>query len=120
MDCASCGAEGQEGARYCDRCGADLALTPKPGAVPMTPSAVAAPAPPHFLYAPLRPPAWWYPLALWAVLAAVFLALDALGSGRITWSVWPVGLLGIFLVGFPLLHRLEAWSATRLERRTLK
>ena len=112
MYCSRCGARNDEDARYCERCGADLGAMPRPGApgtapaVPAAPPLPSAPAPP-LVYPPAHPRAWWYPIGVWVILSAFFAFIDVAGTHTISWSVWPIGILGIFMVGFPLLHLLE-------------
>jgi hypothetical protein len=50
---------------------------------------------------------------VWVILSAFFLFLDVATDRGIDWSYWPIGILAIFMVGFPLLNLLEAWT-TRL------
>lgn len=121
MYCSRCGGENDADARYCEKCGADLISMPKP-IVPGTPNPAAPPAPlgPPVPYAP-RPAvyapgtrhAWWYPIGVWVILSGFFAFLDVVGTGRLTWSVYPIGVLGIFMVGFPLLNLLEGRAATK-------
>lgn len=117
MLCGNCGANIDGAAKFCDQCGADLGAMPRVPAAPMTAAPASPPSPPlapapvlPFQYVPTTERAWWYPIGVWVILAAFSVLVDLATSGRITWSPWPVGILGIFLVGFTLLHRLEAWS----------
>lgn len=82
------------------------AQAPPPGA-----PSPAGPPPPPVYYRPAQQRAWWYPIGVWAILAAFFLFVDLSTTGRVSWSVWPIGILGIFMLGFPLLHRLEMWAS---------
>lgn len=91
MNCPSCGTEYAPGDRFCLKCGAAV---PPPAPTPMAPGA------PH---AAGREPSWWYPIGVWAVLTAFFLFIDLTTTGRISWAQWPIGIIGIFLVGFSLL-----------------
>jgi len=61
---------------------------------------------------PARPRAWWYPIGVWVILSAFFLFIDLLSAG-VDFAYFVIGILGIFMVGFPLLRRLEEWSAQR-------
>ena len=115
MFCSRCGARNDDDAKFCEKCGADLAVMPKPtvpGAAPAAPMAPAGPpvpsAPPMF-YPPARPHLWWYPIGVWVILSAIFVFMDLATNPAhtISWSIWPIGILGIFLVGFPLLHLVE-------------
>ncbi len=109
MYCSRCGTKNEDVARFCDHCGADLGAMPKPTPTTAAPS-VPPPTVPPMYYPPTRGRVWWYPMGVWVILAAFFVFMDLSTTSRITWSVWPVGILGIFLLGFPLLHRLEEWS----------
>ena len=112
MYCSRCGAKNEDGARFCDQCGADLSAMPRAAAAPAgAPPPGPPPTVPPLYYPPARTRAWWYPIGVWVILAAFFVFIDVATTGRITWSVWPVGILGIFMLGFPLLHRLEEWSS---------
>ncbi len=110
MYCSRCGAKNEDGARFCDQCGADLSAMPKPGPAPAAAPPGMPPTVPPMYYPPARARAWWYPIGVWVILAAFFLFVDVSTTGTVTWSVWPIGILGIFMLGFPLLHRLEEWS----------
>ena len=116
MYCSRCGARNDEDARYCEKCGADLGAMPKPSlagggpATPPAPPTPVAPGPP-VIYPPSRPRAWWYPIGVWVILSAFFAFIDFAGTHTISWSVWPIGILGIFMVGFPLLHAVEERSS---------
>lgn len=112
MYCSRCGTRNDEDARYCEKCGADLGAMPKPTAPGMAAAAAVAPPPPVApmplpVYPPARPRAWWYPIGVWVILSAFFAFIDFAGTRTISWSVWPIGILGIFMVGFPLLHLIE-------------
>ena len=110
MFCSRCGARNDDDAKYCEKCGADLGAMPRPG----TPVAAAAPpvaAPAPVVYPPSHRHAWWYPIGVWVVLSAFFAFMDLMTSHTLTWSVWPIGILGIFMVGFPLLNLVEERSA---------
>jgi hypothetical protein len=48
---------------------------------------------------------------VWVVLSAFFLFLDLVPGDGLAWAHGPIGVLGIFLVGFPLLQLLEAVAA---------
>lgn len=111
MYCSTCGAKNEDGARFCDHCGADLGAMPRPSGTPSAAPPIPPPTIPPLYYPPDRPRAWWYPIGVWVILAAFFLFIDLSTDGQVTWSVWPVGILGIFMLGFPLLHRLEEWSS---------
>lgn len=122
MYCASCGNWNEDTAKFCDRCGADLRGMPRPAVAPApapAPVPPAAPPPayaygPPMVYRPSRSRAWWYPIGVWLILSAFFLFTDLVASGgRILWAYWPIGVLGIFMVGIPLLHRIEARSLAR-------
>lgn len=54
----------------------------------------------------------WFLLALIVVTPPLFLALTALIPDRLSWLV-PLGLVGLFLVGWPM----RLWVLARLERR---
>ena len=118
MFCPACREANDADARFCDRCGSDLTAKPASGppsvqdSPPKGPPALPAPHPP-LVYAPVRPRAWWYPIGVWGLLSAFFLFLDAAPGDGIGWASWPIGVLGIFMVGFPLLGLLETWSAGR-------
>ncbi len=116
MFCSRCGARNDDDAKFCERCGADLSAMPKPSVAGTAPSAAAAapsgppvpPVPPMY-YPPARPHLWWYPIGVWVILAGFFLFIDLATNPAHTmsWSIWPIGILGIFMVGFPLLHLIE-------------
>lgn len=117
MFCPSCGEATDPDARFCDRCGVDLSkargpASNDPGSDPSPPARTAVRSAP-LVFAPLRPRAWWYPIGVWVILSAFFLFLDVATDRGIDWSYWPIGILAIFMVGFPLLNLLEAWT-TRL------
>ena len=110
MFCSRCGARNDDDAKYCEKCGADLGVMPRP----TVPAAAAAPpvlAPAPLVYPPSRRHAWWYPVGVWVILSAFFAFMDLATTHAITWSVWPIGILGIFMVGFPLLNLVEERSA---------
>lgn len=116
MYCSSCGARNDEDARYCEKCGADLSAMPRPtvpGTVPTAPPPAPVPVPPPVYYPPTRRRAWWYPIGVWFLLSLFFLFLDLMTTRAVTWSYWPIGILGIFMVGLPLLQRLEEWASSR-------
>lgn len=119
MYCTSCGNRNEDAARFCDRCGADLSAMPRPTVPPGVPPPslpippAPAPAGPPTVYPASRQRAWWYPIGVWAILSAFFLFSDLLANGRVIWAYWPIGILGIFMIGFPLLRRLEAWALAR-------
>jgi hypothetical protein len=75
-------------------------------AAPTAPPPPVAP-PPRVVYPPSRPRAWWYPIGVWVILSAFFAFIDLASTRAVSWSIWPIGILGIFMVGFPLLHLLE-------------
>ena len=64
------------------------------------------------MYQPGQHHVWWYPIGVWVILSGFFAFLDLVGTGTLTWSVYPIGILGIFMVGFPVLHLVEE-RATR-------
>ncbi len=109
MFCSRCGARNDDDAKFCEKCGADLSSMPRPAAPPpLAPVASAVPpGPPPVVYAPDHRHAWWYPIGVWVILAGFFAFIDLSTTHTITWSVWPIGLLGIFMVGIPLLNLLE-------------
>ncbi len=116
MYCSSCGTRNDDDARFCEKCGADLTGMPRSAGTrlaasprPSTPS----PAIPPTYYPPARPRAWWYPIGVWLILSAFFLFVDASTTRTITWAYWPIGILGIFMVGFPILRLLEETMARR-------
>ncbi len=122
MDCNRCGARNDDDAAYCDRCGAALrpaGAAPTREGSPAGPVLLSSPVGPMprsvepVVYAPARRHAWWFPIGVWAILSAFFLFADLMVTHAISWSIWPVGVTGIFLVGFPLLGRLEQWSLAR-------
>ena len=102
-----------EAARHCDACGADLRSMPRGTVAPPSAAAVAAPPPAPVPYRPEAPRAWWFPIGLWLLASGFLLLADFATTGGILWSYWPIGLLGIFMAGFPLLHRLEERSLAR-------
>ncbi len=112
MFCSRCGARNDDDAKYCEKCGADLGAMPRPS-VPGAPASppVYAPAPPPVVYPPSHRHARWYPIGVWVILSAFFAFMDLVTTHTITWSVWPIGILGIFMVGFPLLNLVEERSA---------
>ncbi len=59
------------------------------------------------VYRPEQPHLWWYPIGVWVILSGFFAFLDLVSTHTITWSIWPIGILGIFMVGFPLLNLFE-------------
>jgi hypothetical protein len=107
--CPSCAVESEPDARYCDGCGAELGVQAPAG--PGEPRPARPEATPLVVYAPVRPRAWWYPIGVWVVLSAFFLFVDLVPGDGLGWAHGPIGVLGIFLVGFPLLHLLEAFVA---------
>ncbi len=111
MFCSRCGARNDDDAKFCEKCGADLTTMPRPPAP--APAAAAAPAAPPMVYAPSQHHAWWYPIGVWVILSAFFAFLDASLTHTITWSVWPIGILGIFMVGIPLLNLFEERTTRR-------
>ncbi|MFA4825269.1 MAG: hypothetical protein WC593_08945 [Methanoregula sp.] len=48
---------------------------------------------------------WWYGIAVMVMICVFFVGMDVYSNGRITWSVWPVGAVLFFGVGFSLLNR---------------
>ena len=85
-----------------------------PGGTPSAPAPAPPPLPPvpaPYAYRPARRRAWWYPIGVWVIFSAFFLFIDLAATRTVTWSVWPIGILGIFMVGFPVLRLLEEWSA---------
>ena len=121
MYCSRCGNRNADDATYCDRCGADLRTMPTPPGAPGTPPPTTPPGPASspapVVYAADHRHVWWFPIGVWAILSAFFLFLDLMTSAAVTWSVWPVGVIGIFLVGIPLLRRLEEWSLNHARAR---
>jgi len=117
MFCSNCGARNDDDARFCERCGVDLSGMPRPAAA--TPTEAPRPMPPSpsgvppTVYPPARPRAWWYPIGVWFILSAFFLFVDVVPDARVDWSYWPIGIIGIFMVGFPLLRLLEEASVRR-------
>lgn len=111
MFCSRCGAKNDDDAKYCEKCGADLGAMPRPtvAGVPASPP-VYPPPPAPVMYPPSRRHAWWYPIGVWVILSAFFAFLDLVTTHTITWSIWPIGILGIFMVGFPLLNLVEERS----------
>ncbi len=106
MFCSRCGARNDDDAKFCEKCGADLATMPRPPA-PTAAPAPPPPAAPPVVYAPDHHHAWWYPIGVWVILSAFFSFIDLSTTHTFTWSVWPIGILGIFMVGIPLLNLLE-------------
>ncbi|NIN70208.1 MAG: zinc-ribbon domain-containing protein [Anaerolineae bacterium] len=86
MECSNCGSENPEDSRFCQMCGASFTR------------------PTRDRYLSKGGRAWWYPIGLWAILSAFFLFVELMAWGGINWSLWPVGILGILLVGFTLLR----------------
>ena len=122
MYCSRCGGRNDDDARFCDKCGADLGAMPKPSVVGSSPTASPAPSPPPAPMAPPMPPfvyptahrhAWWYPIGVWVLLAGFFAFVDLTTTHTITWSIWPIGILGIFMVGIPLLNLIEENAVRR-------
>jgi len=120
MFCSRCGGRNDEDAKFCEKCGADLGAMPRPSVVGAPPA--AAPSPPPVMAAPVTPPyayppahrhTWWYPIGVWVILSGFFAFIDVTATRTITWSVWPIGILGIFMVGIPLLNLLEEKSTRR-------
>lgn len=116
MFCSRCGARNDDDAKFCDKCGADLSVMPRL-AVPVGPPGPGTPptVPPSgpTVYGPSQHHAWWYPIGVWVILSAFFLFLDASFTHAVTWSVWPIGILGIFMVGIPLLNVFEERTTGR-------
>jgi drug/metabolite transporter (DMT)-like permease len=48
---------------------------------------------------------WWYQIAVFIMIGVFFVGIDVYQNGRITWSVWPVGAVLFFGVGFSLLNK---------------
>lgn len=71
------------------------------------------PVPPPVVFPPAQRRAWWYPIGVWVILSGFFLFVDAVPDGEVQWAYWPIGIIGIFLVGFPLLNRLERAQGPR-------
>ncbi len=115
MFCSRCGARNDDDAKYCEKCGADLSAMPRPSASVGPPAATppAGPPPRPAVYPPSQHHAWWYPIGVWVVLAAFFAFIDVMTTQRITWSVWPIGILGIFMVGIPVLNLIEERTTGR-------
>ena len=113
MYCSRCGGRNDDDAKFCEKCGADLSGMPRPsvpGGAPAVAAAPPSPPPPMVpptVYSPARPHLWWYPIGVWLILAGFFAFLDLTVNHSITWSIWPIGILGIFMVGFPLLNLVE-------------
>lgn len=119
MFCSRCGTRNDDDAKYCEKCGADLGAMPKPS-VPGAASAATAPSPsspaPVYMppvYQPSQRHAWWYPIGVWVILSGFFAFLDIAATHTVSWSVWPIGILGIFMVGFPLLQLVEGRATQR-------
>lgn len=106
MYCSHCGASNEADAKFCERCGMDLASRPRASNASSTEPAPTRAMPP-VVYPPARPRPWWYPIGVWLLLAAFFLFVDLVSGGGVDWAYWPIGIIGIFLVGFPLLNLLE-------------
>lgn len=120
MFCPTCGERNEGGAKYCDACGTILPDLPSSTSSSAEPGR-EGPAPPRareplVVFPPARPRAWWYPIGVWLLLSLFFVVVDLIPGDGIGWAYWPIGLSGIFLVGFPLLHLLEAWTAKRKPR----
>ncbi len=114
MFCSRCGAKNDDDAKYCDKCGADLSAMPRPvPAAPAAPAAPPMPPVPPMVYPPSHHHAWWYPIGVWVILSAFFAFMDLTTTRTITWSVWPIGILGIFMVGLPLLNLVEERTMRR-------
>ncbi len=108
MYCPNCAAENDDDAKYCEKCGAALPVS-RPAV-----ESVASPTRWERVYIRSPRSAWWYPLGAWAILSAFFLFLDLVGrDGTVDWAYWPIGILGIFMVGFPLLNMLDARARRR-------
>ena len=114
MYCSRCGAKNEDGARFCDQCGADLSAMPRAAAAPAgAPPPGPPPTVPPLYYPPARTRAWWYPIGVWVILASFFLFIDVVPDLTVSWAHWPIGVTGIFMVGLPLLQLLEESAARR-------
>ena len=113
MYCSRCGRRNDDDAKYCEKCGADLGVMPKPAAGAAPPPSPPPPLVPPMVYPPSHRHAWWYPIGVWVILSGFFAFIDLTTAHAITWSVWPVGILGIFMVGIPLLNLLEERTTGR-------
>jgi len=107
MYCSRCGAKNDDDAKFCEKCGADMAGMPKPAVAGTPPTAPPPAVMPPMVYRPTQPHLWWYPIGVWVILSAFFAFMDVVVTHTITWSIWPIGILGIFMVGFPVLHLIE-------------
>ena len=90
----------------------------KPEGVPSAGAPAPRPAPPvsgpsPVVFPPVQPRAWWYPIGVWTILSAFFLFIDLVPDLVVQWAYWPVGITGIFLVGFPVLNLLERRASRR-------
>lgn len=112
MFCSRCGSANDDDGKFCVKCGADLGAMPRPSAPAAAEAAPPSPAapslPPPTVYAPAQRHAWWYPIGVWVILSAFFAFIDVTTTHTITWSVWPIGIFGIFMVGLPLLNLFES------------
>ncbi len=118
MYCSRCGTRNDDDAKYCEKCGADLASMPKPSVPGAAPAGAPPPNPPAPVYMPpvyhpAERHAWWYPIGVWVILSAFFAFLDVASTRTISYSIWPIGILGIFMVGFPLLRLAEERTTQR-------
>jgi len=48
---------------------------------------------------------WWFGIASGLILIFFFLFVDFLTTGRISWSLWPIGAVVFFWVAFALLNK---------------
>lgn len=93
MDCTNCGLENPDDSAFCQMCGTDLGHS------------VTGP------YLSRSGRAWWYPIGVWVIFSGFVVFVEWMGLGSIRWSLWPVGISGILLVGFTLLrHANERYS----------
>ena len=114
MYCSNCGSKNDDDAKFCDHCGADLSLMPRaPGAAPAQAPRPAPNPPAPMYYPPARTRAWWYPIGVWVILASFFLFIDVVPDLTVSWAYWPIGVTGIFMVGFPLLQLVEDAASRR-------